>query len=47
MTIGTIFTLFMVPAIYMLFAKDHARERSVAKDRAAEGALAVAEPFAK
>ena len=47
MTIGTIFTLFMVPAIYMLFAKDHARARSVAKDRPAEGALAVAEPFAK
>jgi multidrug efflux pump len=47
MTIGTVFTLFMVPAIYMLFAQDHARERSGARDRAAEGALAVAEPFAK
>ncbi|MDN5870183.1 MAG: efflux RND transporter permease subunit [Nitrococcus sp.] len=27
MTIGTLFTLFVVPAIYMLLAKDHAREQ--------------------
>jgi multidrug efflux pump len=27
MTIGTIFTLFVVPALYILIAKDHARER--------------------
>lgn len=28
MTIGTIFTLFVVPSIYMLIARDHGRDRS-------------------
>ena len=28
MTIGTLFTLFVVPAVYMWLAKDHAREQS-------------------
>jgi len=28
MAIGTLFTLLVVPAIYMLFAKDHARDRA-------------------
>ena len=28
MTIGTIFTLFVVPSIYVLLAKDKSRERS-------------------
>jgi multidrug efflux pump len=27
MTIGTLFTLFVVPCLYMLFAKDHSHER--------------------
>src|SRR5262249_55332046 len=38
MTIGTLFTLFVVPSLYMLFAKDHSKER----ERAGvdEGALA-------
>jgi len=27
MTIGTLFTLFVVPALYMLFAKDHSKDR--------------------
>jgi multidrug efflux pump len=27
MSIGTVFTLFVVPAIYVLFARDHARQR--------------------
>jgi multidrug efflux pump len=31
MTIGAIFTLFMVPAIYVLFARDHARQRATEK----------------
>src|SRR5205814_4399696 len=30
MTIGTIFTLFIVPSLYMLIAKEH-REKSVAE----------------
>ena len=47
MTIGTIFTLFMVPAIYVPFAMDHARERSKAMDRRTGAAMAVAEPLAK
>jgi len=36
MTIGTLFTLFVVPSIYMLVAKDHT------KDREREAALATA-----
>jgi multidrug efflux pump len=27
MTIGTVFTLFVVPSIYVLIAKDHAKAR--------------------
>jgi multidrug efflux pump len=27
MTIGTLFTLFVVPSVYVLFAKDHRNER--------------------
>jgi multidrug efflux pump len=30
MTIGTLFTLFVVPALYMLFAKDHSQDRVAA-----------------
>jgi len=30
MTIGTLFTLFVVPAVYVLIAKDHGREREKA-----------------
>jgi len=36
MTIGTLFTLFVVPAVYVWLAKDHAREQPA-------GALARAE----
>ena len=35
MTVGTLFTIFVVPAIYMLIARDHAH------DREAEQAAAV------
>jgi len=35
MSIGTLFTLFVVPAIYMLIARDHSRDR--ARAAAAEG----------
>jgi multidrug efflux pump len=37
MSIGTIFTLFVVPSVYVLIAKDHARARSRAS-AAAEAA---------
>jgi multidrug efflux pump len=47
MTIGTVFTLFMVPAIYVLFAKDHARVRARKLARESDAALAMAEPVAK
>jgi len=38
MSVGTGFTLFVVPAVYMLIARDYARERVTA------GAVAAAEP---
>jgi multidrug efflux pump len=47
MSIGTVFTLFMVPAIYVLFAKDHARVRARKMARESDAALAMAEPVAK
>jgi len=46
MAIGTLFTLFFVPAIYLLFAKDHAAEGvgdAERDDDAPVGALAPAE----
>ena len=27
MTVGTLFTLFVVPSVYVLFAKDHRRDK--------------------
>ena len=33
MTIGTLFTLFIVPSLYMLIAKDHSTERQIEKER--------------
>jgi multidrug efflux pump len=44
MTIGTIFTLFVLPSIYILIAKDH---RATAKAHAEEPELAAAPSFAK
>jgi multidrug efflux pump len=32
MSIGTIFTLFVVPSIYMLIAKDHTHDRAKPAD---------------
>jgi len=32
MSVGTLFTLFVVPSAYMLFARDHARERAAAQN---------------
>jgi multidrug efflux pump len=42
MAIGTLFTLFVVPSVYVLIAKDHSRERadSEAPARADEEAAA-------
>jgi multidrug efflux pump len=34
MSIGTFFTLFIVPSIYMLIAKDHKKQRE--QEKAAE-----------
>jgi multidrug efflux pump len=31
MTVGTLFTLFVVPAVYMLIARDHSKERAAAQ----------------
>jgi multidrug efflux pump len=39
MTIGTIFTLFIVPSLYVLIAKDHQREREVESE---DGVLSAA-----
>ncbi len=36
MTIGTLFTIFVVPSIYVLFAKDHSHERQDEEDFAKE-----------
>jgi multidrug efflux pump len=35
MTIGTLFTLFVVPSVYVLIAKDHSRERERERARVA------------
>jgi multidrug efflux pump len=48
MTIGTLFTLFVVPAVYVLIAKDHraeqAKRRTIESERPQEmGEVAVAE----
>jgi multidrug efflux pump len=46
MTVGTLFTLFVVPSLYMLFAKDHSREREREREgeREQQAAEAPAEP---
>jgi multidrug efflux pump len=42
MTVGTLFTLFVVPSLYMLFAKDHARAREHARELEEAGDLVPA-----
>jgi len=37
MAVGTLFTLFVVPALYMLLARDHAHDRAAALSAAAAG----------
>jgi len=34
MTIGTLFTLFVLPSIYMLLARDHSLQRDTATESA-------------
>jgi multidrug efflux pump len=46
MTIGTIFTLFVLPSLYILLAKDHTKERAQSAT-AAEPALATSVTLAK
>jgi len=41
MSIGTLFTLFIVPSVYVLIAKDHRAERKM-EDEAAPQGLALA-----
>jgi multidrug efflux pump len=38
MTIGTLFTLFVVPSVYVLIAKDHSHEREAREGRPADAA---------
>jgi multidrug efflux pump len=40
MAVGTVFTLYVVPAFYMLIARDHAKERAHAPEVAATPVLA-------
>lgn len=40
MTIGTVFTLFVVPSLYILMAKDHTHDR--ARENAGASGLAAA-----
>lgn len=37
MTIGTLFTLLVIPSVYVLIAKDHSKERARAGTEEAEG----------
>jgi multidrug efflux pump len=43
MTIGTLFTLFVVPSLYVLIAKDHRKERAAAEGVSGESELVVAD----
>jgi multidrug efflux pump len=40
MAVGTLFTLFVIPSIYMLVARDHSRPAAAAKAAASPGAPA-------
>ncbi|HYP17138.1 MAG TPA: efflux RND transporter permease subunit, partial [Opitutus sp.] len=46
MAVGSMFTLFVVPAFYVLIARDHSR-KTKARPVAAPAALATAQPLAK
>jgi multidrug efflux pump len=43
MSIGTLFTLFVLPSLYVLMAKDHSRDRARAEAAAAAAAGPEAE----
>ena len=40
MTVGTAFTLFVVPSLYVLMAKDHAKDGAAEMDEEMEGTVA-------
>jgi multidrug efflux pump len=44
MSIGTLFTLFVVPSVYVLIAKDHRKERERAEREARAGDAGEPEP---
>ena len=44
MTIGTLFTLFVVPSVYVLIAKDHSKERESSRRSPTPPAKATARP---
>jgi multidrug efflux pump len=41
MAVGTLFTLFVVPSIYMLVARDHGQDRMMPETTAGEGETAT------
>jgi multidrug efflux pump len=47
MSIGTLFTLFIVPSVYILLAKDHARARAIPGARISEGRFDQVEGFSE
>lgn len=44
MTIGTLFTLFVVPSVYVLIAKDHRKDREANAESPAPTATSDASP---
>jgi multidrug efflux pump len=44
MFVGTLFTLFVVPSLYVLIAKDHSKERLPGRDEAERPAGAAPAP---
>jgi multidrug efflux pump len=47
MSIGTIFTLFVLPSIYILLAKDHTHDRVKASDNLSVVTISQPQPVAK
>jgi len=47
MAIGTIFTLFIVPSVYMAIARDHKKATEVEHEREVEAGILVADPEAE
>jgi len=47
MAIGTIFTLFIVPSVYMAIARDHKKATEIEHEREVEAGIIVADPEAE